>query len=62
MRLPFTCCRVADDDMATDVERLRDSWADLIEQNDGWLDYRPAPSEGSQMQDVIAQVGLPALC
>ena len=51
--------RVADDDMATDVERLRDSWADLIEQNDGWLDYRPAPSEGSQMQDVIAQVGPP---
>ena len=53
-------CRVADDDMATDVERLRDSWADLIEQNEGWLDYRPAPSEGAQMQDVIAQVSLPA--
>lgn len=46
--------------MATDVERLRDSWADLIEQNDGWLDYRPAPWEGAQMQDVIAQVSLQA--
>lgn len=47
--------------MATDVERLRDSWADLIEQNEGWLDYRPAPSEGAQMQDVIAQASLPVL-
>lgn len=49
------CCSVADDDMAADVERLRDSWADLIEQTEGWLDYRPAPSEGAQMHDVIAQ-------
>lgn len=42
-----------DEDAAADVERLRNSWADLIEQTEGWLDYRPPPEGG--MQGVIAQ-------
>ncbi|EFN52829.1 hypothetical protein CHLNCDRAFT_138268 [Chlorella variabilis] len=44
-----------DEDHTTDVERLRGSWADLIEQTDGWLDFKAVP-EGASMQDVIAQV------
>ncbi|KAL4423739.1 hypothetical protein ABPG75_001040 [Micractinium tetrahymenae] len=43
----------SEEDLATDVDRLRSSWADLIEQS-GYLDYQPAPVGG--MQDVIAQV------
>ena len=34
-------CRAAEEDRSADVERLRDSWLDLIEQTDGWLDYKP---------------------
>ncbi|KAL4439922.1 hypothetical protein ABPG75_002923 [Micractinium tetrahymenae] len=43
----------SEEDLATDVDRLRSSWADLVEQS-GYLDYQPAPVGG--MQDVIAQV------
>jgi hypothetical protein len=41
MALPACARRAAEEDCSADVERLRDSWLDLIEQTDGWLDYKP---------------------
>lgn len=35
------CHCSAGEDLTADVERLRSSWVDLIEQTEGWLDFKP---------------------